>query len=84
MLRFLFLTAAILLTADYAFAQDSGQCEQVRAAAAQYGYAAARRHAMATYGPEAVRTGDRCFGKHHAMHERHAAKHHHRHKMKHS
>jgi hypothetical protein len=27
----------------------------------QYGFAAARRHALETYGPEAVKTGDRCF-----------------------
>src|SRR4029077_10387799 len=28
---------------------------------AQYGFAAARRHALETYGPEAVKTGDKCF-----------------------
>jgi hypothetical protein len=77
MLRFLLSIAVVLLMADYAFAQDPAQCEQVRAAAAQYGYAAARRHAMATYGPEAVRTGDLCFAKHHVTRRRHATKHRH-------
>jgi hypothetical protein len=28
---------------------------------AQYGFAAARQHALETYGPEAVKTGDKCF-----------------------
>ncbi len=32
-------------------------------AVAQYGFAAARRHALETYGPEAVKTGDKCFRK---------------------
>jgi hypothetical protein len=66
MLRFLLLTGAILLVADNAFAQppSPGQCEQVREAVAQYGYAAARRHALETYGPEAVRAGDQCFARH--------------------
>ena len=27
------------------------------------GFAAARRHALETYGPEAVKTGDKCFTK---------------------
>jgi hypothetical protein len=30
---------------------------------AQYGYAAARAHAMRTYGAEAVRNGDKCLGR---------------------
>jgi hypothetical protein len=65
MLRFVLLTGAILLAADNAFAQapSPGQCEQVREAVARYGYAAARRHALETYGPEAVRAGDQCFGR---------------------
>ena len=29
--------------------------------AAQNGFAAARQHALETYGPEAVKTGDKCF-----------------------
>jgi hypothetical protein len=64
----LLLAAIILLVADYAFAQysqepDPMQCQQIRQAAAQYGFAAARQHALATYGPEAVRMGDKCFAK---------------------
>ena len=66
MLRFVLLTCAILLVANNAFAQtpSSGQCEQVREAVARYGYAAARRHALENYGPEAVRAGDQCFARH--------------------
>jgi hypothetical protein len=67
-LRILLLTGAILLTADYSLAQSSPdptpmQCQMLKLAVAQYGYAAARRHALATYGPEAVKTGDKCFTK---------------------
>ena len=60
------LTGAIFLVAwsPFAQAQSPVQCQQVRQAVAQYGYAAARRHALATYGPEAVRSGDQCFSKH--------------------
>ncbi len=39
------------------------QCQMIRLAVAQYGYAAARRHALETYGPEAVKVGDKCFAK---------------------
>ena len=65
MRRVLFLTGTFLLVANYAFAgePDPGQCQQIRQAAAQYGYAAARQHALETYGPEAVKTGDKCFTK---------------------
>jgi hypothetical protein len=63
--RFLLVTGAILLMADYSYAQaqdlDPTQCEQLRQAVAQYGYAAARQHAMDTYGPEAVKAGDKCL-----------------------
>ena len=66
--RFLFLTGVALLMANYSFAQDSPdptptQCQLLRLAVAQYGFAAARRHALETYGPEAVKTGDKCFTK---------------------
>ena len=66
--RFLLLTGVILLMADTSFAQNSPdpspmQCQLIRQAVAQYGYAAARRHALETYGPEAVKTGDKCFTK---------------------
>ncbi len=58
------LTSATLLTANDAFAQnmpDPMRCQQIRQAAAQYGFANARRHALETYGPEAVKAGDQCF-----------------------
>ena len=67
--RFLLLTGIILLMADYSFAQDYSQgpspmqCQLIKQAVAQYGFAAARRHALDTYGPEAVKTGDKCFTK---------------------
>src|SRR5262252_1519848 len=66
--RLLLLTGVILLTADYSFAQYSPdptpmQCQLIRLAVAQYGFAAARQHALETYGPEAVKTGDKCFTK---------------------
>ena len=54
--------------ADYSFAQSSPdptpmQCLLIKQAVAQYGFAAARQHALETYGPEAVKTGDKCFTK---------------------
>jgi hypothetical protein len=66
MLRLLGIAAAILVMADRSFAQNSpnptpDQCRQIREAVAQYGYAAARRHALENYGAEAVRVGDKCF-----------------------
>jgi hypothetical protein len=67
MRKFLLLTTAVLLMTSYAFAQDSAngpnaaQCQQIMSAVAQYGYAAARQHALETYGPEAVKFGDQCF-----------------------
>ena len=67
MLRFLLLMGASLLISDYAYAQsmdlDPAQCEQLRQAVAQYGYANARRHAMENYGPEAVKAGDKCLAR---------------------
>jgi hypothetical protein len=64
--RFLLLAGIVLLIGDYSFAQDSPdptpmQCQLIRSAVAQYGFAAARRHALETYGPGAVKTGDKCF-----------------------
>jgi hypothetical protein len=67
------IAGAILLMTDYSLAQsapDPGQCEQIRQAVAQYGYVAARRHAMVTYGPEAVKAGDKCLTKQDKMDER--------------
>ena len=67
MLKLLLGTTAILLMADHSRAQtrdlDPAQCEQLKQAVAQYGYEAARRHAMINYGPEAVKAGDKCLGK---------------------
>ena len=64
----LLLTGIILLMADYSFAQDSPdptpmRCQLIRQAVGQYGFAAARQHALETYGPEAVKTGDKCLTK---------------------
>jgi hypothetical protein len=39
------------------------QCQLIKQAVAQYGYAASRRYALENYGPEAVRTGDKCLVK---------------------
>jgi hypothetical protein len=64
--KFLSAAGLILLMTDYSLAQsgpDQAQCEQIRQAVVQYGYSAARRHAMANYGPEAVKAGDKCFAK---------------------
>jgi hypothetical protein len=67
--RLLLLTGVVLLIANYCFAQDYSpdptptQCLLIRQAVAQYGFAAARQHALETYGPEAVKTGDKCFTK---------------------
>jgi len=66
--RLLLLTGVTLLMADYSFAQYSPdptpmQCQLIRLAVARYGFAAARQHALETYGPEAVKTGDKCFTK---------------------
>jgi hypothetical protein len=68
MRRLLLSTGVILLMGDYSFAQSSAdptpmQCQLIKQAVAQYGYAASRRHALETYGPEAVKTGDKCFTK---------------------
>jgi hypothetical protein len=67
MRSFWFATLAGLgLMTDYSLAQfapDPAQCEQIKQAVVQYGYDAARRHAMANYGPEAVKAGDRCLTK---------------------
>ena len=72
MLRFLLLTGALLLATESAFAQvpDAAQCQQIKEAVARYGYAAARRHAVVTYGPEAARAGDQCFSKLYRTHYR--------------
>ncbi len=50
-----------LLLAGAAWAQTEGQCDQVRAAVAQYGYKAAKAHADATLSHEAVRAASACL-----------------------
>ena len=52
---------ALLLTND-SWSQSQSDCEQIRQAVATYGYAAAREHALAHYGIEAVKAGDKCLG----------------------
>jgi hypothetical protein len=73
--RFLLLAGALLLMPGYALAQapSADQCQQIKQAVAQYGYAAARRHALETYGADAVKVGDQCF----AGHRKTAYKNHH-------
>jgi opacity protein-like surface antigen len=76
--RFVLVAGVILLMADYSFAQSDPnpmQCQQIRQAVAQYGFAAARQHALATYGPEAVKTGDKCFATQRGRGRVHAARH---------
>jgi hypothetical protein len=51
------------VTPDYSPEPTPMQCQLIRWAVAQYGFAAARQHALETYGPEAVATGDKCFTK---------------------
>ena len=58
------LVAALGLTpllADAASAQTADQCDQVRAAVAQYGYKAAKAHADATMSPDEVRAASACL-----------------------
>jgi hypothetical protein len=76
MTRILVAVGIALLTTSYSWAQSEANCEQIRQAVAQYGYAAARAHAMQHYGPEAVRAGDKCL-EHGARveHHHHAKKH---------
>jgi len=71
MTRFLPAIAAAFLLTGVFFAQSAqsgpgpGNCDQVRQAVATYGYAAARRYALAHYGPQAVAYGDRCLARGH-------------------
>jgi hypothetical protein len=59
MIRMLAAVAVALLMTESGLAQS--YCDQVRQAVAIYGLDAARQHAMAHYGPEAVRVGDGCL-----------------------
>ena len=63
MTRILVAVGVALLSSSYAWAQSQANCEQIRQAVAQYGYKAARAHAMANYGADAVRSGDKCLGR---------------------
>ena len=77
MRRILVAAGFALLTTSPSWAQSTANCGQIRQAVAQYGYAAARAHAMANYGPEAVRNGERnCLGRGVGRAVRHAARHH--------
>ncbi len=64
----IFVLAALTASYSFSFAQSSPdptptQCEQIKQAVAQYGLAAARRHALEHYGAEAVKVGDKCLTK---------------------
>lgn len=50
-----------LLLAGAAWAQTEDQCNQVRAAVAQYGYKAAKAHADATLSHEEVQAASACL-----------------------
>jgi hypothetical protein len=80
MTRILVAVGIALLSTSYAWAQSEANCDQIRQAVAQYGYKAARAHAMANYGADAVRNGDKCLrgarGGAPARHVRHHKKHH--------
>ena len=75
------LVAAVvlmLLLTDGALAQTEDQCNQVRAAVAQYGYKAAKAHADATLSHDEVRAASACLKdkpvaptRHSALRERH-------------
>ena len=70
MTRFLVAIAAVLQLTDFSLAQsapNAAECEQIRQAVATYGYVAAKRHALANYGIEAVRYGDRCLAGRHKV-----------------
>jgi hypothetical protein len=60
MMRILAAIGLALLVATPVLAAQS-RCAQVRQAVATYGYASARRYALAHYGIQAVRYGDRCL-----------------------
>jgi hypothetical protein len=58
MTRILVAFVVALLLTNASMAQS--YCDQVRQAVATYGYAAAKRHAMATYSKREVEVADRC------------------------
>jgi hypothetical protein len=63
-----------LLLADAALAQTEEQCNQVRAAAVQYGYKAAKAHADATLSHDEVRAASACLKCKPVARERHIAR----------
>jgi hypothetical protein len=63
MVRILFTVAFALLLTNFAMAQS--YCDQVRQAVATYGYAAAKRHAMAHYSAREVAVADKCVSVEH-------------------
>ena len=63
MKRIIVAVGLALLTTSPSWAQSAANCDQIRQAVAQYGYAAARAHAMRNYGADAVRNGDKCLGR---------------------
>jgi hypothetical protein len=58
MTRILIAVGVALLLTNSSLAQS--YCDQVRQAVATYGYAAAKRHAIANYSREAVAAADKC------------------------
>jgi hypothetical protein len=63
MKRIIVAIGLALLTTSPSWAQSAANCDQIRQAVSQYGYAAARAHAMRNYGADAVRSGDKCLGR---------------------
>jgi hypothetical protein len=56
----LLVTLGVAVLASHS-AQAQSYCDQVRMAVATYGYEAARKHALANYGKEAVEVADKCL-----------------------
>jgi hypothetical protein len=82
MKRILVAVGVVLLTTSYSWPQSAANCDQIRQAVAQYGYPAARAHAMRNYGAEAVRNGDKCLGRgrgvvRHVRYHQRVRRHHH-------
>jgi hypothetical protein len=63
-----------LLLGEAALAQTEDQCNQVRAAVAQYGYKAAKAHADATMSHEEVQAASACLKSKKAPRKRHIAR----------
>jgi len=61
MIRILVALAFVVGLTNFSFAQS--YCQQIRQAIATYGHTAAKRHALAHYGPKAIQAGNRCLRK---------------------